>query len=243
MPTQAELIELDRRVMTQAMALADETVTRALPDLSTLGQQEAGGIIRTLATGTIENVGTFATQAAVDMYNRLRELGVTSALAERMVNAGTAESFIAQAIKVPTETLVEPVVGRAMQQYSQGKFLEAQTFLGQAVARAIGNVYRQTHVNNSERDPRATGYQRIASANACSFCLVVSLNKYTTFEASGGYHDNCSCTAVPIFKGQEAFRPDYYDEFQTIYEQGRASSPSDKATDIFASIRANTGRS
>lgn len=242
MPTQAELIELDRRVMERAMVFADETVTRALPDLSTLGQQEAGGVVRTIATGTVENVGAFATQAAVDMYNRLRELGLGEAMATRMVNAGTAERFIAGTITVNAPKLVEPVVGRTMQQFAQGRFVEAQAYLGQAVARTVANVYRQTHVANSEKDPVASGYQRVASANACAFCLVVSLNKYTTFDASGGYHDHCSCTTVPIFKGQEAFRPDYYDEFQTIYEQGRATSPSDKATDIFAAIRANTGR-
>lgn len=242
MASRASLIERDKQLMNRAMVFAEDAVSAVVPDLSSLSSQEAGGAVRTIATGTVNQFGSVATVTATESYKALREAGVTDAMANLLISRGTADAFLARPIPVNPTPLVEPLIGETMKRFSQGKFVEAQSFLGQAIARVVGNVYRETQVRNSERDPRATGYQRVASANACSFCLVVSLNQYTTFEESGGYHDHCSCSAVPVFKGQESYRPDYYNEFEAIYRQGRADSASDSANDIFAAIRLATGR-
>lgn len=249
MATRAELIAQDRELLHSSMALAGSATERLIPDLSRLGQQEAGGVVRTVATGVVDQFGNVAAQTAAVSYAKLRELGVSDFLANDMIRRGTAERLLKQvsdfAVKPVSFTsaeLVAPVVGQTMKKFSQGQFLEAQSFLAESIARVVGNVYRDTQATNSERDPASTSYQRVASATACAFCLVVSLNEYTSFDESGGYHDNCGCSTVPIFRGQSAYRPDYYDEFQTIYEQGRADAGSDKAEDIFSAIRTATGR-
>lgn len=239
MATRQQLIEQDKQVMTRMMIFAEDSVSQVVPDLSTLSRQGAGSAVRTIATGTFDQFSNLATNTAVESYQKLRELGVSDAMANLMVSKGTAQAFIAQPIATDVVAAVEPIIGGTMKQFSQGSFVEAQTFLGQAIARAVGNVYRKTQAINSERDPNAVGYQRVASANACSFCLVLSLNQYTSFEEGGGYHTHCSCSSVPIFKGQASFRPAYYDEFEKQYQQGRIDANSDKAGDIFAAIRRN----
>lgn len=243
MATRQQLIEQDKQAMTRMMIYAEDSVSQLVPDLSTLSQQGAGSAVRTIATGTLDQFSNLATSAAVQSYNELRSIGVPEAMANLMVSRGTAEAFIAQPVAVDVATTVEPIIGGTMKKFSQGSFVEAQSFLGVAVARAIGNVYRETQAKNAERDPRAVGYQRVASAGACSFCLVVALNQYTSYGEDGGYHTHCSCSSVPIFKGQEPFRADYFDDFERMYRQGRVDANSDKAGDIFKAIRQNMNRS
>lgn len=239
MPTREDLILRDKRLMTRSMIFAEESVSSVVPDLSELSSSEAGGAVRTIATGTVEQFGQLATVTAADSYQALRDVGMNDALANLIASRGRADAYLVEPIAVAATTRVDSVVGQTMKKFSQGRFVEAQSFLGQAIARVVGNIYRETQVTNSERDPMATGYQRVASAGACSFCLTVALNTYTTFEQSGGYHTHCSCSSVPIFKGQQAFRPDYYDDFEKLYKQGRIDANSDKAGDIFRAIRRN----
>lgn len=242
MPTREDLILRDKSLMTRSMVLAEDAVNSIVPDLSELSSQEAGGAVRTIATGTVQQFGQLATVTAADSYQALRDIGMNDALANLIASRGRADSYLSQPVAVAATTRVDPVVGQTMKKFSQGQFVAAQSFLGQAVARVVGNIYRETQVTNSERDPMATGYQRVASAGACSFCLTVALNTYTTFEQSGGYHTHCSCSSVPIFKGQEAYRPEYYDDFEKLYNQGRVDANSSKAGDIFRAIRRNMNR-
>lgn len=242
MPTREDLILRDKSLMTRSMVLAEDAVSSIVPDLSELSSQEAGGAVRTIATGTVQQFGQVATVTATGSYQALRDIGMNDALANLIASRGRADAYLAQPIPVASVTRVDSVVGQTMKKFSQGKFVEAQSFLGQAIARVVGNIYRETQVTNSERDPMAVGYQRVASAGACSFCLTVALNQYTTFEQSGGYHTHCSCSSVPIFKGQQAYRPEYYDEFEKLYNQGRVDANSSKAGDIFRAIRRNMNR-
>jgi hypothetical protein len=242
MPTREDLILRDKSLMTRSMVLAEDAVSSIVPDLSELSSQEAGGAVRTIATGTVQQFGQVATVTATSSYQALRDIGMNDALANLIASTGRADAYLAQPIPVAAANRVDSVVGQTMKKYSQGQFVAAQSFLGQAVARVVGNIYRETQVTNSERDPRAVGYQRVASAGACSFCLTVALNQYTTFEQSGGYHTHCSCSSVPIFKGQQPYRPDYYDDFEKLYNQGRVDANSSKAGDIFRAIRRNMNR-
>lgn len=105
------------------------------------------------------------------------------------------------------------------------------------------NIFRETMANAMSNDSAVVGYQRVASSSACAFCATVALNQYTSFEDDDGYHDHCGCTTVPIFKGLSAYRPDYYDTFQTEYETAFSSVNSSKAEDILSAMRLQSGRS
>lgn len=246
--------------MTQVSNLAGDAVTRLLPDLSALSAPEAGGAVRKVADTVLTSFGAVATTTAVQSYETM-----SSAALEELIQASIAagergsarvglavalndalrREFVAKPVRVAKKVAesLEPVVGQTMTKYSQGAFVEAATQLADSVMREMSNIYRDTIKANSLEDPRVSGYQRVASASACAFCLVVCLNEYTSFDADGGYHDHCSCTTVPIFTGMSAVRPDYYDEFQQIYVQGGIDAQSPVAEDIFSAIRSATGRS
>lgn len=57
-------------------------------------------------------------------------------------------------------------------------------------------------------DPQATGYQRvIKSKRPCAFCAMLAsrgaVYKAGRYPPRTKYHDNCSCVAIPLFKGSK----------------------------------------
>jgi hypothetical protein len=254
----ASLVALDKQLLDGVANLAADTVTRVLPDLSTVGQQEAGAVMRQVAGSTMLSFGNLATQTAVKSYDSMTLAAIDEALA--ILDPKSPEGQVARiarglkwaeenAYKATTlkaapvvSKQIDSVVGNAMSKLMQLRFADAETALSEGVSRMVANFYRDTMATNSYKDKNATGYQRVASPNACAFCLVVALNKYTTFEQSGGYHDSCRCTTIPIYRNLGSFQPDYYEQFQQEYVRGGIDAQSSKTTDILAAIRLATGR-
>lgn len=236
MATRAELVTRNKKILSSLNDKTSAAVAKALPDLRSLSQNEAGSVVRYIATGTIESYGNVATFASAAAYDDFRSI------------AKVAGKYAGSPMVFNARTRAEPIIGAAMSRIVKDEYDSATAILEQGLSRDVSDIYRETMVLNSERDLAATGYQRVASANACAFCLTVALNEYTTFPESGGYHNDCKCDTVPIYKGQSAYRPDYYDTFQQDYEEGRAlaientSISTVQSSDIFSAIRENTGR-
>lgn len=209
---------------------AVNSARRLLPDLSTLSQQGAGGVIRKVSVASVDVFGKVAVQAAQQSYVDLRSSVV-------------AGSFASAQIKFDAEQVAEPLIGTAMQKYQLGNFAEAESVLLGGLDKAVADVFREQMVRNSYDDSQATGYQRVPSPDCCAFCAVVALNEYTSFEESGGYHNNCGCTTIPIFRTLGSFRPSYYDSLEADYTNATSAIDSPKAKDIFAEMRRQSGRS
>lgn len=253
----SDSIAKDKKILDTIQTVTGQTVRRLMPDLDGLSQGEAGGIIRQIATSTTQTFGNTATNAAVQSYMDLsltaldQILANAASLPDKGEAARIARGLVwardfkpaTVAVKPVIERNIEPLIGQAMREFMAGKFPDASVALEKGVSRLVANIYRDTMATNSYNDKNAIGYQRVASPLACSFCMVVALNQYTTFDESGGYHDNCSCSAVPVFKGLSSFRPDYYDQFEADYFQGREDAGTSSTTDILAAIRVATGRS
>jgi hypothetical protein len=293
-------VQASQKVSENLGILAERTANRAIPDLSTIGQQEAGGVIRVLAANLSTEVGNAASVAAVESYKNLTDEALTAlyestpwgsargaidaertarflararsydglsfqeldAMVKKAVGAkgqGQVDGALLQArmwakngfqgvapqtinVARSVEKRLEGVIGNAMTKYANGSFLEAENALSMGVNRMVQDVYRETMVFNTERDPFSTGYQRVASANACAFCLVVALNEYTTFEESGGYHDHCNCSTTPIYRGVQPFTPEYYSTFKEEYDLAFIKADGVTAEDVLASVRNITGR-
>jgi hypothetical protein len=80
---------------------------------------------------------------------------------------------------------------------------EAQTLvhvLG-TVGRLTLNGGRDTLIQSVRADPKARGYQRVTSGNACDFCSMLADRGAVYGEASADFeaHDHCSCSAEPVF--------------------------------------------
>jgi hypothetical protein len=68
----------------------------------------------------------------------------------------------------------------------------------------VTNGARLTVARNASRDPRAEGWQRYASAGACSFCRMLAgraILYRSESTADFGAHDNCNCQAAVAFVG------------------------------------------
>lgn len=70
----------------------------------------------------------------------------------------------------------------------------ALTRLSGSVTRQVLDGGRETLRLTAKADPRARGWRRIASANACSFCAQIAAEGVTGADSDFPAHDHCSCT-------------------------------------------------
>lgn len=209
MPIPARLIQKQRIAQNAVSALATKTVTQAVPDLSKLSQAEAGGVLRTVATGTLGTIGNVATTVGVESYREFSQWAVAENIAKDTFTPSRLDNLVDSVSRA-----VDPVVGNAMAKFSQGMFVDAAIALTAGVSREVTNFYRETVAVNSHRDPRVVSYQRITSANACAFCLYIATQtENTSWANDSGYHDHCGCSSAPVFKGDEPYQADYLSEF------------------------------
>lgn len=70
----------------------------------------------------------------------------------------------------------------------------------------MARPYRDTILTNRKQDPQAIGWKRIARGSAsCKFCRMLA-DRGAVFKESTAYfaaHDDCLCTAAPVFRGGE----------------------------------------
>lgn len=78
--------------------------------------------------------------------------------------------------------------------------------LQQSLNRVVRNGARETTIGNVRRDAKSSGWERVATAEACAFCLMLASRglvyrsqQTASFEA----HDVCQCEARPTFKGEK----------------------------------------
>jgi hypothetical protein len=207
MPIPEALIRRGSKAQAAIAELAGSTAAKALPDLSKIARYEAGGVLRTIATGTVSAFGQASTATGVQTYGEFQNWAASSGLLKTKYAPSTLSGF---GKSVPE--IVDPLVGRSMAAHSQGLFAEAATFLVAGISREVTNLYRQTIGENSSRDPNVTWYQRIASADACAFCAyIAAVTENTQWADDDGYHDHCGCTTAPVFEKDGGFRPDFYD--------------------------------
>lgn len=70
----------------------------------------------------------------------------------------------------------------------------------------MARPYRDTILTNRKQDPACVGWKRITrGAKSCGFCRMLADRGavYREETATFASHDDCLCTAVPVFKGGE----------------------------------------
>lgn len=142
-----------------------------------------------LTRAIVAEYGQAAAQFAADWYNDMR---LTAAVGGTFTASPTPQDFTRQ---------IEETVRRAV-----GTLFTDQPDIPGMVKAIVskGSQYavdgaRNTIVQNSYRDPRASGWQRIPFGPTCDFCLMlvgrggVYKRSTATFRAHGG----CDCGAAP----------------------------------------------
>lgn len=216
MPIPQSLITQQKAAQNALSTLAGQTAAKAVPDLSTLSQQQAGGVLRTVTTGTLNAFGTAATATGAESYAAYSDWAIESGV--------TRQTYTPSTVPKLSDVVMErvgPLVGYSMAAFSEGNFEGATVNLITGLSREVSNIYRQTIAFNSQNDNRVLYYQRVASPTACGFCALIAVK--TAMDSGGedfdGYHDHCGCSNVPVFKGDYGFYPDYYDDLEREINQ------------------------
>lgn len=85
---------------------------------------------------------------------------------------------------------------------------------------------RQTITETVAADPKALGWARATSGEACAFCALLASRGPVFSEASVDFeaHDHCSCTPEPIYH-RDADWPSGSRQYRDLYEQVAKGDP------------------
>ena len=146
-----------------------------------------------------------AVPAVLDTYT----LAAASVSADWYENEREAEEItgrFAVLVEPPKEEgrAVEKFIGFAATALTRDEpdFQLAQTRIDGGVQRRIANSSRTTVMDNSIRDPKAKGWQRVANPGACTFCKLLEAKGtvYSRRTVDFGAHDDCNCSATVAWK-------------------------------------------
>ncbi len=92
----------------------------------------------------------------------------------------------------------------------------------------LNRPYRDTILTNRRADPACVGWKRITDGDACPFCRALADRGAVYREATATFaaHDDCSCTAAPVFKGG-AVGPEA--DVMQYMASGRRRTPKERA--------------
>jgi hypothetical protein len=184
------------------------SMQRALANLRVVVQQRMTAALRVVAEQYAGDPRRFRDAAIIGvMQNLTRQYGGTAgAFAAEWYNAmrsneGIRDRFIARAYIGIDDAAVAATVRRAV-----GEMFEDAPDLEQVFKAIVdrGGQYvqdaaRETVVRNTNADPRARGWQRVAFGETCDFCLMLvgRGGVYTRDSARFKSHVDCDCGAVP----------------------------------------------
>lgn len=177
---------------------------------------------------------------AADYYSDERDLAGARGVfvpAPALIPDGKAEASLRWAtasLWIPEDENPPPIEER----------LEIAEKKAQAAAQKIvADVGRDTIAEALDEDDEALGWARVTGPDTCAFCALMASRGpvYHTeetagrdadsrFEGEGRYkfHNNCDCTVVPIFAGQQWDPPAYVEEWERLYAESTAGAYGQK---------------
>lgn len=120
--------------------------------------------------------------------------------------AGVAGRFSAAPVVLDRTVKIRRGVVWASEPLSVDDDELAAARFAQLMRSEMARPYRDTILTNRKQDPQAVGWTRIARGSAsCKFCRMLADRGAVYREATVRFaaHDDCMCTAAPVFKGGE----------------------------------------
>jgi len=204
-----------------------------------LAQQETGGYLRKVVPGMIDRYGKVNAAAAMKYYDAQRAewlKGVNRAPttsagrnrrirqnqnrnAERFASAKLqGQLYVARMPKFDAITKSEGIIGYGMSLLQEAGFMSMKDEMANAMTRAVASYNRDTLLYNSALDPNVVGVQRVAELGACDFCQMVAFGRDGQVRVgsyAANWHNNCKCSIETLYEGDQPYKPDYYDDFET----------------------------
>lgn len=159
-------------------------------DRGAYAQLQAFG--RDLVAPMIERYGTATGALAADWYDLNRALAQIG---------GTWPGAVVQAPNVDTG----PLIGGVVKDF--GTIESVVSGIQAGMELRVRQAGHGTIMDSVLRDPRASGWGRVASAGCCSYCALLATrgNVYRTSRtATFSPHEHCRCEAVPAWGGSTA---------------------------------------
>lgn len=187
MPTALE----SRRALTLVADVAVATSLQLLRSTSGSAEQRRYDLL-----GGIPEVVAYYQEGsaalAADFYDDERDL------------AGVAGSFDTDLVIVDRTVKLRRAIAWSAEPLFDGDDVLAGKRLAGIVQLETARSYRDTVTANTERDPQAIGWRRVASGG-CKFCAMLAARGavYTANTARFAAHGHCHCTAAPAFVGYD----------------------------------------
>ena len=185
MPTASE----QRQALVDLTTIAKRDLFALWGSLEGLGATETRDALSALLPDIGGRYGAAAAALAADWFDDLRD---ASGVGGRFLSEPAPDVDIAR-----WESLagygVGPLFGASPDRAS------ALTLISGGLQRTIADRHRLTIVDNSIRDPEATGWKRVGVGTDCGFCrmLIDRGHVYTESSVTFRSHDHCNCAASP----------------------------------------------
>lgn len=162
---------------------------------------DATGLVRlgpdAVAAGVPEVIGAYtlgSSALAADYYDDVREAAAARGRFAAVPVIPDRGEKIRRAALWAAKPLFDATIGQT-----------TESRVAEVVQIEVARAHRETIRENTNRDDAAAGWKRIARGDGCKFCLFLAARGavYRKSTARFSAHENCNCTAVPVFKGGE----------------------------------------
>lgn len=206
-------------------ALVERDLREMFPSLNLARPEDAATALRAYVPALVRQYGEVAATISADWYDEVRA-------AERV--PGRFRAVMADS---PYQDASEGLARRAAGALFTPSPEDALATLLPSVGKYALAAGRQTIAVSTYRDPRASGWQRVARSGSCGFCRMLAGrgDVYKESTAHFAAHGSCNCAAVPSWD-QDA--PEVDVEVYKASQRTTGMTPEQKAKHNFRIQRA-----
>jgi hypothetical protein len=178
-----------RQALIDLTTLAKRDLFALWQSLQGLGATETRDALAALLPSIGDAYGAAAAALAADWFDELRE------------TEGVKGRFLAEPAPDVDQARWDSLAGWGVDPLfgPNPDWAAALTLISGGLQRTIADRHRLTIVDNSIRDPRASGWKRVGVGDNCGFCrmLIDRGHVYTEAGVTFRSHDHCNCAASP----------------------------------------------
>lgn len=195
---------------------------KAIDDLTTVAIAEVVGVLALIRDEPLQDfAGSLRNSLPViaSEFSTAAQLVATNYYDETRSLARVSTSYSAQLVDYDSATPIAAGISYAVSKtYREQDFSSVVSLLAGNMQRVVAGADRENLSLNVVSDPSGKRYERIPSANGCSFCLTMAaVAEVRRTDSFSKYHDFCRCTSRAIFEGQEPTELPIYSQVRSAY--------------------------